>query len=256
MPTHEPVTPVSLPSIGLVPPPPAAPPRPHVRIAALVGAVASFAWCIAFFLPWITFPPAERERIHQALAPEVEALAKGRSDHAERYRILLATVLDDGGLSGLDLFHYARSALALNEDLVGPEPSGPAGDRPWVIRRLLRTGAWVLAGLPILSLMLGLHFTLHAFRRARAPVLILCTVVGCASGALLLTWLRFAESLAAGARTGFGVRVALAAGVAQACVGLFGVTTRNWWIVFLGAAVTLFGAGSLLSVYVARGAWS
>jgi len=218
------------------------------------GALSCFAWCIAFFLPWIVFPPAERVRIHQALAPEVEALATGHSDHAERYRILLATILDDGALSGLDLFHYARSALALNEDLLGPEPRDARADRPWMIRRTFRGAAWVLAALPILSLLLGLHFTLHGLRRARAPVLILATVLGCAGGALAISWLTFSESLAAGARTGFGLRAVLAASVAQACVGLFGVTSRNWWIVYLGVAITLLGLGSLATSYVGRGA--
>ena len=80
MPTHEPVQPVSLPSIGLVPPPPAAPVRPRLRIAGLVGAFMCFAWCIAFFLTWIEFPPAERERIHQALGRRL-ALRRARHEH-------------------------------------------------------------------------------------------------------------------------------------------------------------------------------
>lgn len=253
MPTHEPVQPVSLPSIGLVPPPPAAPVRPRLRIAGLVGAFMCFAWCIAFFLTWIEFPPAERERIHQALGPEVDAMAKGRGEHAERYRILLNEILDDGGLAGLDLFHYARSALALNEELIGPEPPDPSSARPWQIRRAFRTAAWVLAALPLLSLLLGLHFTIHGFRRARAPVLILCAVLGCCGGAITISWLRFSDSLGAGTRTGFGLRAALAASVAQTCVGMFGVTSKNWWIVYLGVAVSILGLGSLVTSYVDHG---
>ena len=38
---------------------------------AIMGVLSCFGWCIAFFLPWIVFPQAERERIHQAIAPEV-----------------------------------------------------------------------------------------------------------------------------------------------------------------------------------------
>ncbi len=253
MPTHEPVQPVSLPSIGLVPPPPEVPSRPRLRIAGMVGAFMCFAWCVAFFLTWIEFPAAERVRIHQALAPELDALAKGHPEHAERYRVLLDTILQDGGLAGLDLFHYARSALALNEELLGPEPAGASAERAWVIRRAFRAVAWVLAALPILSLLLGLHFTIHGFRRARAPVLILCAVLGCCGGAITISWLRFSDSLGADTRTGFGLRAALAASVAQTCVGMFGVTSRNWWIVYLGVAVTILGLGSLVGSYVGHG---
>ena len=121
--------------------------------------------------------------------PRSKRCRRGQSAHAERYRILLGTILDDGGLSGLDLFHYARSALALNEDLLGPQPREVRTERPWVIRRMFRGAAWVLAALPILSLLLGLHFTFHGLRRARAPVLILAAVLGCAGGALAISWL-------------------------------------------------------------------
>lgn len=254
MPTPQPLLPGSLSAIGPEPSPSEAPSRPRLRIAAMAGALSCFAWCVAFFLPWIVFPPAERVRIRDALAPDIEALPPGQSAHAERYRILLGTILDDGGLSGLDLFHYARSALALNEELLGPQPPEVRTERPWVIRRMFRGAAWVLAALPILSLLLGLHFTLHGLRRARAPVLILATVLGCAGGAIAISWLTFSESLAAGARTGFGLRAVLAASVAQACVGLFGVTSRNWWIVYLGVAITLLGLGSIARSYVGHGA--
>ena len=227
--------------------------RRAFRVAAFVGALASALWCVSFFLPWIEIPERERARIHAALEPSIESLAVREPEHAERYRILMRQVVDGGGLSGLDLYHYARTALELNRTLIGTDPRGHALERPWVVQRALRAAGFLLAALPVLSGLLALHFLAHAFRRARSAILATLVALGLTGGAVAVAWLRFAESLSTGMTTGRGLYLALGASVAQACAGLFGVTTRTWWRVYFIAVITMGAIGFLAGRYVATG---
>ncbi len=227
--------------------------RRPIRVAALVGAIAGVLWCVAFFLPWIEIPEPERVRIRVALEPSIESLAHREPEHAERYRILMHEAVDAGGLSGLDLYHYARTALELNRTLIGSDPGEHVLERPWVVQRALRTAGFMLAALPILAGIVALHLLAHAFRLARSVVLSMLVVVGLTGGAAAVAWLRFAESLSTGITTGFGLHLALVASVSLACAGLFGVTSRTWWRVFLMATLTLGAIGFLASRYVASG---
>ena len=227
--------------------------RGKFRVAAVVGALASALWCVAFFLPWIEIPGPERTRIRNALEPSIEALAEREPEHAERYRILMREVVDTGGLSGLDLYHYARTALELNRSLIGTDAKGHVLDRPWVVQRALRSAGFLLAALPVLAGLIALHLLANAFRRARSVVLATLVVLGLTGGAVAIAWLRFAESLATGMTTGTGLYLALGASVSMACAGLFGVTSKTWWRVYVLAVVTMGAIGFLAGRYVATG---
>lgn len=228
--------------------------RAPVRLAGIVGALASALWFAAFFLPWIEIPPSERTRIPAALEPSIESMARRQPEHAERYRILVRQIVEEGHLSGLDLYHYARTALALNETLIGTEPGPHALERPWVVQRALRLAGLLLAVLPLGAALVALWLLAHAFRRVASPVLSALLVFGTTGLAVAVAWFRFAETLTSGVRTGYGLELVLGAAVAQACAGLFGVTTKTWWRVYL---VAILGLGTLAfaaSRFIAGGA--
>jgi hypothetical protein len=216
--------------------------RRPLRFAALVGAVASALWVVAFFLPWVEFPDGDRVRIRAALEPSIESLSTREPEHAERYRILLKQVVDEGHLTGLDLHHFARSALALNRTLIGTDPGGHDLDRPWVVQRALQSAEFGLLALPILGAFVALLLLARGFRRIGSPILALLVVLGLVATAVAVAWLRFGESLSTGIGPGDGIRLALGASVAQACAGLFGVTAKTWWKVY---AVALLVTGAL-----------
>jgi hypothetical protein len=218
-----------------------------------VGALATALWCVAFFLPWIEIPGPERLRIRNALDPSIESLAAREPEHAERYRVLMREVVDAGGLSGLDFHHYARTALELNKTLIGADPGNHVLERPWVVQRALRAAGFLLAALPIVSALLALYLLANAFRRAPSLVLAMLVVLGVTGGSVAIAWLRFAESLSTGMTTGTGLYLALGGSVAQACAGLFGVTSRTWWRVYVLAVVTMGAVALLASRYVATG---
>jgi len=229
-----------LPGFAAIDPPSA---RSHgrrpVRFAALVGAVASALWVVAYFLPWVEFPDADRARIRAALEPSIESLAVREPAHAARYRILLQDVVDDGHLTGLDLHHFARSAVALNRTLIGTDPRGHDLERPWVVQRALRSAGHGLLALPALGALVALLLLARGFRRVGSPTLALLVVLGLVATSVAVAWLRFAEGLSTGIRPGHGIHLALGASVAQACAGLFGVTAKTWWRVYAVALVAI-----------------
>lgn len=228
--------------------------RGPVRLAAIVGALASALWCVAFFRPWIALSDADRARVQAALEPSIEAMAPRESEHAERYRILVRQIVDEGHLTGLDLYHFARTALALNRTLIGTEPGSHVLERPWKTQRALRAAAFVLAALPILSAIVALHLLAHALRRVRSPVLVLLVVLGFAGGSVALAWLWLVESISTGPWTGDGMYLVLSASIAQACAGLFAVTTKTWWRVYLGAILATASLAILAHRFVTTGA--
>jgi len=227
--------------------------RRPFRFAALVGAVASALWVVAFFLPWVEFPDADRARIRAALEPSIDSLATREPEHAERYRILLREVVDEGHLTGLDLHHFARSALALNRLLIGTEPRGHDLDRPWVVQRALHSAGYGLLALPILGAVVALLLLAGGFRRIGSPVLALLVILGLLSTVVAVAWLNFAERLSTGIHPGDGIHLALGASVAQACAGLFGVSAKTWWRVYAVALVAIGAVAFLAQRYVTSG---
>lgn len=227
--------------------------RRSLRVAALVGGLASALWVVAFFLPWVEFPEADRARIRAALEPSIESLASREPEHAERYRILLREVVDDGHLSGLDLHHFARSALALNRLLIGTDPKGHDLERPWVVQRALTSAGHGLLALPGLAALVALVLLARGYRRIGSPILACLVVLGLLATAVAVAWLRFAEQATSGIRPADGIRLALGCSVAQACAGLFGVKATTWWKVYASALVAIAAVALVTGRYVTSG---
>ena len=227
----------------------------RIRLTAISGALAAALLLVAyFFLPWIVIPDSERGRVERALAPSLEELSTEAPELAEKVRILVRQVADEGHLTGLDTFHYARTMWALNRLRLGDEPRDPSTDQAWRTRRALILGAIVLALLPVGSFLLFLYFVLGRLRRAGTRSLVLLVILGCLGVAVTLAWMRFAEQLKVEAFTGIGLELALVATVAFACAGLFGVTAKNWWRVYAGSLATLAVVAALAWAYYTRGA--
>jgi hypothetical protein len=238
----------TLPGPAPVAPPRAPAPRPHVNLAAVFGWLACVLAIAAFFLPWIEVPREKREQIRAAASPRIDELQD--EDQAREWRVFLAQATDVGHLSGLDLFQYARIARDLNRHLTGAT-SDYGADRSAVIRRAYVVGMVTLAVLPVLALVLAVHFLVHRFRRAKSPVLILLVLLGGAGGALAIGWDRAGLGFEGSTRVGFDLT--LVAAVAQMSAGLFGVTAKNWWRVYAGALVTIGAVSALVWLYVTGG---
>jgi hypothetical protein len=191
------------------PAPPSLPKRPRLRLTAFVGFVASLLVVVAWFLPWVVVPPVDRVRLRAELGPRIEALAREAPREAEGARALLDHIADQGDLSGLDLFHYLRRALALHAHYEGAEPASEVTGGPWVVRRAFRLAAFVLAAVPLLCAVLVLVVLSGGFRRVESRTLTALVVTGCTGGAVAIAWLRVAESLSWDV-LGNGVRLAMA----------------------------------------------
>ena len=218
-------------------------PRPLSR-AAVVGLLASVAWAVAYFaLPWLTFSPAQRTRLPTALEPELVALEEHDPETVARYRALLLDVEHHGALTGHDLRRYVRAAAALNRALEGEAPAGRPSDRAAVIQRALPLVAGVLAELPAASALAILLLLSRTLRTPGTIALTLLLVTGVVGSTFSLAWERWADALATEVPRGAGLSTALAASLAQASAGLFGVKARTWWRVYgLAALVLALGA--------------
>jgi hypothetical protein len=228
-------------------------PRHPVRVAAVVGALASALWLVAYFLPWITFTEHDRERVAAAFSPRIEALSATSPEQAERYRLLLAQVKDHGSLAGLDLYHYARTAHPLNVELEGDPPPGETTARPWVVQRSWLALTVLLAVLPIASLALLLLLLARRLSHPGAAIKTGLVVVGCLGSALAIAWDRIAESHGWDVLRGPGIPLGLGAAIGQTCAGLFGVSSRNWLRVYGWSLLLLGSIATVAWAYVMRG---
>jgi hypothetical protein len=228
------------------------PERPRLRLTAFAGLVASVLVVVSYFLPWVVVPPVDRVRLRAELAPRIDDLAREAPAEADGVRSLLDHVANDGHLAGIDLFHYLRRALALHVHYEGEEPAEEVTGGAWVVRRAFRLAAFLLASVPLLCAVLALVILAGGLRRVGTRTLIGLVVTGCCGGAVAIAWLRVVESLTWDV-LGNGVRLAMAAGVAQAGAGLFGVTGRIWWRVYAWSILVLGVLAGLAWMYVQRG---
>jgi hypothetical protein len=221
------------------------PHRRHRRIAAGTAAIGCALWLVSyFFLPWMTFQPAQRQRVREAFQPEIDLLEARAPERAARYRALLARIVDDGALSGVDLFRYARLAHETNRDLQGEPPTPDAKDREWVVQRLFPMTSRLLAAMAAACAALLFSLVGGGLRGLGTLRLAALLVVGVIGGALGLAWQRWADSLSADVLRGGGLTVCVAASLAQTCAGLFGVSARNWWRTYALAAFILALVGA------------
>ena len=122
-----------------------------------------------------------------------------------------------------------------------------------MVQRAFHAASWVLAALPIGALLLLLGLVLGRLRRAGSVALTCLVLAGCTGCALELGWLRVADSVTTDMLWGSGLKLGLGASVAQACAGLFGVTSRTWWRVYVTALLLLGAATAGFVAYVGQG---
>jgi hypothetical protein len=225
----------------------------RLRLTAVCAAAASALLVASYALPWIELPQEERQRIDRTIRPRIEELRGDQPELAAALAELEKSAVERGHLTGVDVYRYARNAHALNRSLTGQAPPDASEDRPWQVQRALFLGEVVLVALPFAAGALVLLFLVQRFRRADAAPLTLLVLTGCVGAAMALAWMRFAESLGAELFTGLGLRLALAATLLQASIGLVGVTKRNWWRVYAGSLASVGVLGVLAWAYVWRG---
>jgi hypothetical protein len=227
--------------------------RARVRWAAIFGFLGCIAIVVAWFLPWIYVPEDKVDEVRRALAPGIKALPREGPEAAlsEQWKVV-DEAIEKGHFTGLDGFHWLRSAWALNRYYTGPDPL-ESSDGTWVRQRSFLVGAIVFAALPAVALLMTCYFLTHGFRRAAGPMLILMTLVGCGAGALTIAWMRLSDMKTLPLPTGIGLQGTAVASVVLALSGIFGVTSRNWWRVYTGAAVTLVALAVLAWAYVSGG---
>ena len=226
---------------------------PRLRLTAFVGLVASILVVVSYFLPWIVVPRIDRARLEAELGPRIDTLAREAPAEAEGARRLLNHVAEEGHLAGIDLFHFTRRALALHRHYEGAPPAELPPGGPWVVRRAFHVAGFLLAAVPLACAALVLLILAGGLRQVGPKTLTALVVTGFCGGAVAISWLRVVESLSWDV-LGNGVRLAMAAGVAQAGAGLFGVTGRIWWRVYAWSIVVLAVIGALAWIYVERGA--
>ncbi len=223
-------------------------PRGRIRLTSLAGTTAALLLGICFFLDWIEVDPrlggVFRDGIDQAVAE-----SDPPSPVETEFQKLGATLESQGALTGMDLIHWVRTAGAYGASLDGRERAADAPtQRAWIVARLL------LNVLLFVAFLLATYFVFHGFRRVTSPVLILCILVG-ALAVVLAGALHYAQDLvqdalgsaADGIATGPGAKVLLLGGAGLVLAGTFGVSGRNFYRVYAGAALTA-GALYLLAV--------
>src|SRR5204863_8011616 len=158
---------------------------------------------------------------------------------------MLLEEVHKGGLTGLDVYLYARTSRELNRRLEGQDPRDATDSRPWMVQRSFVLAVVVFAVLPIAAVVAVVFLLLGRFRSVGGLTLVLLVVTGAIGTALTTAWMRFWPALFGVSSIGLGLKVALAASVAQTLVGLLGVTTRTWWRVYVASLLVLGVLGAL-----------
>jgi hypothetical protein len=207
--------------------------RTHrVRVTSVAGALASLALVGGIFLRWLEVKPEYAHALRAAVKREVERPGKPTSAAAKDYGRLAETLVTEGGLTGLDLWLWTRSARAYAAEIRGEAPGADTAYRRGTV------AAALLVLLAVGSLLLAGYFLGHRLHRARTPALILSMLVG--SSALILAGLHdhileFASEVTS---PGPGFAILLGAGAMLALAGIFGVTAKNWWRAYAGTLLT------------------
>jgi len=233
---------------------PAPGPEDRVRVTSVVGALASAAIVVAFFLPWLHVPPDQArrylERMEERFEKPLQPVPEGVS---ERDWLRLARIAaEEGSVSGLDIFYWARLARS-TADAYGRAEGAEPDEPPAKLSRVVRLVGIVLAALPVAALLLALYFVVQRLRRAHSPTLVLAVLSGVVAIAVPAAYSILESGLAVRTRPAVGLHVLGAAGPALLLAGVFGVRLRNWWRVFLGALAVGGGLVLLAWAWVAAG---
>jgi len=230
--------------------------RPRLRLTGVAGALAALCVGASFFLPWVEVNPERARQFQDA----VERDLSGRDPPppgGAGFRRLATTMVEDGALKGTDFVLWVRAAKAFSAYL---DTSENPGVEAQAHQRRLELARLLLYGIPVGALLLAAYFLFHRFRRARFPVLVLCILVGVASvvlaGALQFAHGFIEQTLRSGAPSGdlgMGWRLLLGGGAVLGLAGFFGVTTRNWFRVYVISALTAAGLAFLALRYLETG---
>ena len=233
-----------------------APARPRLRVTGVVGALAAVCVVGSFFLPWIDINPERAQQFRDAVERELAGRTPPPAGGAD-FRRLATTMVDRGALQGTDFILWVRTAKAFSAELDERENPGVEAD---VHQRRLEVVRILLYGIPAGALLLAAYFLFHRFRRARFPALVLSILVGVAAvvlaGTLQFGHAFIGQTLREGAppgSLGAGWRLLLGGGVALGLAGFFGVTTRNWFRVYVISALTAAALAFLALRYLETG---
>ncbi len=237
--------------------PPTPPPAPPARrLAALFAALGGLAVVVAFFLPVAYVPRAEA----QVLAERIQAALDARTVKDERdadFVQVFADAAETGAVRPVDLIAYARTARDQRNGrrtVAQPQASEtPDDDADQRVDRLLLLLMVLLGVVPGGGLLLTGYAVGWRMRRLAAPVLVLSLTVGVLALALPVAVELLRPTAGTLVIPAVGYYVALAGGVVLILVALFGVTVRNWYIVYLLGAATLVGVAGVIRLVWSQG---
>ena len=236
-------------------------PAARVRLTSVAGAAAAACLCASFFLPWVRVDRALADDFHATMERAV-ADRTPPSDGAREFLALAVHMRDEGGLRGVDVIHWVRASQSVGRDLDRAAASGLAAEEH---QRRLALVLLLLYGMALAAFLLAAHFLVHRFRRARAPVLILCILTGLMA-VVTAYILDFAQRFSAGTLDQTGQPLVghwelsggwvclLTGGALLTLAGVFGVRARNWFRVYVISGATAAGLALIALRYLETGA--
>lgn len=235
-----------------VEPQPAAEDR--IRITSLVGTLASAAIVVAFFLPWLSVETerAQRylDRMEERFEDPVHPVPAGVSKRD--WLRLAALAAEQGYVSGLDVFYWARMA-GRTAEAYGRAESADPDEPPATLSRAIHVVAIVLAVLPLVALLIALVFVVQRFRRAHSPMLVLAVLSGATAIAVPAAYSILEKGLDVRSEAAVGLHILGIAGPLLLLAGVFGVRLKNWWRVFMGAVIVGGGLALIAWAWLDRG---
>jgi hypothetical protein len=197
--------------------------------------VAAAALVAAFFLPWVEVDGDVARRFERRMEERLSDPMRPAPQNADDWRRLATLLVEEGAVTGLDVFYWARTAWRHAGDLRVAEAGTGADDD--VARRGILLVAIVLAAVPLLSVVLGLYFVAHRLRRARSPALILAMLTGAAAIATAGVYGIVRGAITPETHPAPTFSLVLGGGAVLFLAGAFGVRVRNWWRVLGGTLV-------------------
>ena len=232
------------------------PTPPARRLAALFALLGGIAVVTAFFLPAVHVPRSEARVLADRIQAALEARkVKGAMDAD------FVQVFEDAAQTGevrpADLIAFARTARAQRaERREVAQPPGEAGsddESGLRVDRLLLLLIVLLGAVPVGGMLLAGYSLGWRLRRLAAPVLVLSLVVGVLGLLLPISIELLRPTAGALLVPGSGYFVALAGAITLILVALFGVTVRNWYVVYLLGAATLAGVAGVIFLVWSQG---
>lgn len=209
---------------------------------------------MAFFLPWITVQSEQAQRYHDRMEARFEdPLHPVPEGVSKRDWLRLAKLsADQGHISGLDIFYWARMA-GRTAEAYGRAQNADGETSPATLSRAIHVVAITLAVLPLVALLIALTFIVQRFRRAHSPMLVLAVLGGAVAIAVPAAYSILEKGLDVRSESAVGLHVLGVAGPVLLLAGVFGVRLKNWWRVFLGAVLVSGTIALVVWAWLLRG---